>query len=81
MKPDTINWDHVSPEYTCMARDDLDTAYLYSTTPVLLHADGIWDCDGLGTYAPAKAFASYKRGDTDWRDSLVFRPGCAEGGQ
>jgi hypothetical protein len=81
MTPDTINWDHVSPEYTCMARDYCGTTYLYSTTPALINNDSVWDTVGLGTYIQAEAFASYKRGDAEWKDSLVFRPGCGEGSQ
>ncbi len=68
--PDTINWDHVAPEYKWMARDEDGVVYVFTKEPKFdyycLSTDG--DCAGV------TAFTSYKRGTVDWRDSLVQRP-------
>lgn len=78
---DQIDWEHVHPDYICMARDSDGTAYVYEEQPVM----------GVRQYRPShksycapasRAFASYKRGNKPWDQSLVWRPGCEpEGGE
>lgn len=72
--PDSINWDHVAPEFKYMARDQDGYSYLYNGYPS--PTGGIWctfEClRPLSTFA----FSSYKRGTVDWKDSLVIRPGA-----
>lgn len=77
-QPDEIDWSHVAPEFKWMARDDKDqSAFLFTEEPFLdggvWESRGFWHC--LGSDAPAAAFASYKPGTCDWKDSLVKRPG------
>lgn len=69
--PDSINWDHVAPEYNCMARDEYLLARLYRNKPVI--SGTFWTDGEISIYA--KYFSSYKRGTVDWEDSLVIRPG------
>ena len=68
---DSINWDHVAPEYNCMARDEYLLARLYRNKPVI--SGTFWTDGEISIYA--KYFSSYKRGTVDWEDSLVIRPG------
>lgn len=65
--PDSINWDHVAPEFKYMMRglNDVD-AFLFKKNPPSV---------GEG-FVSASLFSSYKRGTVDWKDSLVMRPGC-----
>ncbi len=65
--PDTINWDHVAPEFKYMMRglNDVD-AFLFKKNPPAV---------GEG-FISASLFSSYHRGTCDWKDSLVIRPGC-----
>lgn len=69
--PDSIDWSHVDPKYSFMARDKDKKAYLYENRPKKSHI--CWDTAG-GTYVPTVVFASYKQGDMSWGDSLVERP-------
>jgi len=69
--PDTINWDHVAPEFKYMARDEDGTVFLYEVKPERLR--GYWR---NGYKALAISHSSYRRGTCDWKDSLVIRPGC-----
>lgn len=67
--PDTINWDHVAPEYKWMARDKDGRAYLYIEKPTADHNN--W----LSTLCcQASVFSSYKHGTVSWERSLVERP-------
>lgn len=70
----SIDWSHVSPLYNFLAVDDDEYAHLYQHKPFIRHGD--WeDPTDRKVYAPrASTFASYKRGDCDWRESLVERP-------
>lgn len=73
-KPDSIDWDHVSPTLKYMARDEDGKTYLYAQKPC--HYKGMkqeWAHPG-GRFVDAELFTSYKRGDVDWEDSLVIRP-------
>lgn len=67
---DSINWDHVSPKFKYMARDSDGEASLCPVEPEV--GFDWWE---RKDYIKADNFASYKRGTTDWRDSLVIRPG------
>lgn len=74
---DEIDWSHVAPEYKFMARDDLSESAFIHTEAAFLDGGkwehrGFWHSDGDSVQA--NAFASYKRGTCDWRDSLVRRP-------
>lgn len=70
----SIDWSHVAPEYRFLAVDDDEHGHLYAVKPVARVGDWI-DENNRNRYAPkASAFASYKRGDCHWRDSLVERP-------
>ena len=72
--PDSINWDHVAPEWKFMARDESGNAWLYDCTPDRTPSRAHWNA-GSGISVRASAvFASYRRGTVEWRDSLVRRP-------
>lgn len=68
--PDTINWDHVAPEFKWMARDSAGQCWLYHTEPKS-ECCSWYSMDGV---TPADSFTSYRRGTCDWKDSLVKRP-------
>ncbi|WP_420415264.1 hypothetical protein [Roseibium sp.] len=70
--PDSINWDHVAPEYKWMVRIDSGEPWLFENRP-LLHNGNYW-CRDQGDSARASCISSYKRGTVDWKDSLVERP-------
>jgi hypothetical protein len=71
--PDSIDWGHVAPGCNYMARDKGGVCYLYEVPPRLRSEDwGSTNCDDV---VFAGAFASYRRGTVDWKDSLVIRPG------
>jgi hypothetical protein len=78
--PDSINWDHVAPEYICMARDKDGRALLHS---VRVKVDEcIWRGVECFAYATdAEAFASYRQGTFPWEQSLVYRPGYEPKGE
>lgn len=73
MKP-SIDWSHVAPEYRFLAVDDDECGHLYQNKPFV--RVGEWeDSKNRKIYAPqASSFASYKRGDCHWSESLVERP-------
>lgn len=68
--PDSINWDHVHPNFKYLFRNYNGVAYLSTRKPVKV--SDYW-CNG-GHYTRANTFASYKQGNVDWKDSLVERP-------
>lgn len=75
--PDTINWEHVAPEYNFMARDADGDVFAYRVAPEMCGRqwkygknDRIGEARRIDTL-----FASYRRGTVDWKDSLVIRPG------
>ena len=79
---DSINWDHVSGKFICMARDANGSAYVYTAKPKAAHYSTVWICDGDDAFpAGVHAVASYKRGTCAWKDSLVFRPGYEPEGE
>ena len=67
--PDSINWEHVAPEFKWMARDEDGRAYMFREEPRLERNE--WVSSPAGSLAVS--FASYRRGTVDWRDSLVRR--------
>lgn len=71
-EPDIIDWAQVSDKYKYMARDSSGDAYLYLYEPELVN-NCYWFCEDDN---PVKAdvFASYKKGDVSWDNSLVERP-------
>lgn len=69
--PDTINWDHVAPEFKWMARDLHGRALLYQNKPRMLETVWVGHPNTFADY-----FLSYRKGTVDWKDSLVIRPGC-----
>lgn len=83
--PDSINWDHVAPEYKWMARSEKGSVYLFKEKPITgseplggnfcsgpRFGNWFWAYNQKGT--PADTHFSYKRGTVDWKDSLVERP-------
>lgn len=69
--PDSINWDHVAPEFKYMARDADGKCWLYEKKPAQRKC--VWDQDSSMW---ANGFSSYRKGTRVWKDSLVIRPGC-----
>jgi hypothetical protein len=70
--PDSINWDHVAPEWKFVTRDHDGRARLHYAKPHLNPGACRW---ASSSFIGAEYFASYKRGTVDWKDSLVIRPG------
>lgn len=75
----SIDWSTVSPKYNYLAIQQPGAGFLYANLPVLRRADGMWSNSHSGAYAIAAPFASYNRGNVDWFDSLIARPGFLEG--
>lgn len=71
--PDTINWDHVAPEFKYMARDGYGNACLYEDKPTV---SGFNSYACTNKFVTVKGHASYRKGTADWKESLVIRPGC-----
>lgn len=69
--PDTINWDHVAPEFKYMARDENGWCWISEKKPI--KREFIW---GHNESICANGFSSYRKGTVDWKESLVIRPGC-----
>ena len=70
-----INWDHVNPEFKCMATDSDGHTYLFSETPRHDDSDAYWTLGGKpGMCVEADGFASFIPGTCEWNDSLVERP-------
>lgn len=68
--PDSINWDHVSPEWKYLFRSTTGTAYLSDSPPYKTRTCWV----NIGKPLKATSFVSYSQGTTDWKDSLVERP-------
>src|SRR5690606_17810206 len=58
--PDTINWDHVAPEFKYMARDENGIPFLYRNRPSIKDLDQWVDLDDI--CSNANSHKSYKRG-------------------
>lgn len=68
---DSINWDHVAPQFKFMARDKGGSTWLYRGQPRMdIQSWAYPDAE----YGNVTCFASYKKGTVDWKDSLVERP-------
>lgn len=76
-EPDSIDWDHVHPDFNYMARDMSGTAVLYTKKPkISKQVPDIWISGSPGSrFTDVSVFSSYKQGEVDWKDSLVCRPG------
>lgn len=75
--PDSIDWTHVAPQYKFMARENNGETYLFANEPHIYTSSvsgGHWYDTYNGDLADASVFASYKKGNVDWKDSLVKRP-------
>ena len=70
--PDSINWDHVAPEWKWMARDASGEVYFFKNEPRALPLSMVWSA--IEDPSEARGFSSYARGTVDWKDSLVRRP-------
>lgn len=68
----SIDWSHVAPEYVAMATQSGGTTFLHKTIPT--SEDYGWNVEPFRIPAFAAAFASFRPGTCDWRDSLVLRP-------
>lgn len=65
----SIDWSHVAPEYKWLAMIRTGEGFLFTCKPRITNSWQWGGCDGkLGR---ACAFASYRPGTCDWRDSLV----------
>lgn len=73
--PDSINWDHVAPEFKYMARDAWGEVWLYKDKPEMHNR--IWYLDDT-IMVEATSHVSCVRGTVDWKDSLVIRPGAED---
>jgi len=71
--PDSIDWTHVSTDIYCMARDETRGCYFFTTMPKVEKNADYWYSDGK-YYGDVELFASYKRGNVDWKESLVLNP-------
>ena len=70
---DSIDWSHVAPKFKFMAREENGEVNLFEKEPKLMSC--YWSERSLdGDIVEARAFASYKEGTVDWKDSLVKRP-------
>jgi len=72
--PDSIDWGHVAPEFKYLVRGSDGRAFLFTHMPSPLQY--IWGTFKCIRPIEAIIFSSYKRGNVDWKDSLVIRPGC-----
>ena len=69
--PHSIDWSHVAKHINAMVGFPTGTVLLLSRTPARVQVG--WEMLGY-EYINAEHFASFKRGNTDWKDSLVLRP-------
>lgn len=72
---DSINWNHVAPQFIAMVRDGCGDALLWEFIPTIDRLS--WHCLG-SRMTNATVFSSYTRGTCDWKDSFVLRPGVAK---
>lgn len=73
-KPKTkpsIDWSQIKPQFKWLARDDDDTAYVYTAKPVPSPQCSWFVAGEIGIL---NHMASYTPGNCDWQDSLVERP-------
>ena len=70
-KPDTINWDHVHPDFKYMARDKSGSVFLFQHKPKT--GNVAWAVS-YGKCCNTKAHSSVVVGDIEWTNSLIERP-------
>ena len=73
--PDSINWDHVHPDFKWMARNSHGKTLLFCNQPKFhpsMLGGFIWDSPFSNTLATD--FTSYKQGTVSAENSLVKRP-------
>ena len=68
IKP-SIDWSHVAERFDWMATDEDGETYAYEREPSI--RNNIWGASGV--HVRVVAFASFKPGTCDWKDSLVSR--------
>ena len=71
--PDTINWDHVHPDFKWMARDRSGRAHLYRLRPYSFNFNGGFSWSRSGGITTC-VHSSYKQGTVSAENSLVKRP-------
>ena len=69
----SINWDHVSPQFNYMATGAEGSTFLYESKPTCSTSLNSWRF--LGEVGFVESHSSFKKGNCDWKDSLVCRPG------
>jgi hypothetical protein len=74
-RPPSIDWSHVSDEFDYLVQFPTGEGLFSTSRPVIRLEDGWsgWITD-RGRTAEADTFASYRKGNVDWKDSLVERP-------
>lgn len=79
IKKPSINWDHVRNDLNYLAIDSGGDAFLYDSKPIIHPEDKMWRITGAKRiYVEAEGFASYQRGNAEWKDSLITRPNIIE---
>ena len=71
--PDVVPWGDIAPGWDYFARDENGKAFLFKVRPSVGY--GLWNCTTINGCFNASAFANYRIGTTDWKDSLQIRPG------
>lgn len=70
--PDSIDWTQIDDRFIFMARDKNESCWVYTERP----DQGPRGWSVAGTWLRIdNVLTSYKRGNIDWKDSLVWRPG------
>lgn len=67
----SIDWSQVASGFKYLARDQDGRVWLYAARPVRMEHK--WLSYAVLPAARAEAFASYRPGDCDWKDSLIER--------
>lgn len=74
--PDTINWDHIHPDFKYIRRDAIGTVLAYTHKPQIVEGSGCWCVKGGSSrYESVAALISYKRGTMEWDEMICDRPG------
>lgn len=68
---DSIDWSHVAEKY--IATVTHPSGNTMCVTDVPYRSGDVWRFDKLTDSVWADSFASFKRGTTEWQDSLVLR--------
>lgn len=70
--PHSIDWSHVAKHINAMVGFPSGQVILMPKEPIKI--DRGWIVSNYAETANAEDFASFKRGNIDWKDSLVLRP-------